>query len=181
VHNSEGGLAFPYTLNLVAAVKVAVITGAGSGIGLAVALALAREGYSMVLGGRRLERLGRAAKRCRALGGDAVPIQVDVSNPEAVAALFEKVRRQCGRLALLINNAGQNAPPMPLEDLPISTWQALIDTNLTGAFLCTQEAFRLMKQQVPRGGRITNNGSISAHVPRPLSAAYTASKHALTG
>ena len=155
-----------------------MVTGAGSGIGRACAAALAGAGFTVVLSGRQLEALEPAAAEA---GNGAVAIAADVRDPESVAALFGQVEDRFGRLDLLFNNAGINAPPVPLEDLDPETWRAVIETNLTGAFLCTQHAFRLMKQQEPRGGRIINNGSISAYVPRPLSAAYTASKHAVTG
>ena len=155
-----------------------MVTGAGSGIGRACAVALAGAGFTVVLSGRHLEALKPAAAEA---GNGAVATAADVRDPESVAALFGQVEDRFGRLDLLFNNAGINAPAVPLEDLDPEAWRAVIETNLTGAFLCTQHAFRLMKQQDPRGGRIINNGSISAYVPRPLSAAYTASKHAVTG
>ena len=158
--------------------EIAVVTGAGSGIGRACAVALASAGFTVVLSGRQLEALEPAAAEA---GNGAVAVAADVRDPESVAALFGQVEDRFGRLDLLFNNAGINAPAVPLEDLDPEAWRAVIETNLTGAFLCTQHAFRLMKQQEPRGGRIINNGSISAYVPRPLSAAYTASKHAVTG
>jgi NAD(P)-dependent dehydrogenase (short-subunit alcohol dehydrogenase family) len=161
--------------------RVAVVTGAGSGIGRASALALAREGYRVVLAGRRREPLEALAREGEAAGGELLPVPTDVSDPVSVRNLFAETERAFGRLDLLFNNAGQSAPPLPLEDLSHEQWRAVVDTNLTGAFLCTQHAFRLMKSQTPRGGRIINNGSISAHSPRPLSAPYTASKHAITG
>ncbi|MQA88530.1 MAG: SDR family NAD(P)-dependent oxidoreductase [Streptosporangiales bacterium] len=163
--------------------KVALITGAGSGIGRAVAVALAREAYALVLAGRRREPLETAADEVRKSGSEAqaVAVPTDIADPASVRDLFAAAVRHCGRLDLLFNNAGQNAPGVPLEDLTPQQWQAVVDTNLTGAFLCTQEAFRLMKAQRPRGGRIINNGSISAHSPRPNSAPYTATKHAITG
>lgn len=161
--------------------KVAIVTGAGSGIGRAVALALLREGWSVSLAGRRAEALDETV----ALAGDAadwaMPVPADVADPAAVGRLFEATRARFGRLDLLFNNAGTGAPPVPLEDLPLEAWKRVVDVNLTGAFLCTQAAFRLMKDQDPRGGRIINNGSISAHAPRPRSIAYTATKHAITG
>jgi NAD(P)-dependent dehydrogenase (short-subunit alcohol dehydrogenase family) len=157
---------------------IAVVTGAGSGIGRASAVALAGSGFTVVPSGRHLETLEPVAAEA---GNGAVAIAADVRDPESVAALFGQVEERFGRLDVLFNNAGVNAPPVPLEDLDLDTWRAVIETNLTGAFLCTQHAFRLMKQQTPRGGRIINNGSISAYVPRPLSVAYTASKHAVTG
>jgi NAD(P)-dependent dehydrogenase (short-subunit alcohol dehydrogenase family) len=160
---------------------IALITGAGSGIGKATALALLRAGHSVVLAGRRHEALLQTAAEAGAAGSGALPCAADVSDPASVHALFEKTRETFGRLDLLFNNAGTSAPAVPLEDLTADQWRRVIDVNLTGAFLCTQAAFRLMKAQTPRGGRIINNGSISAHAPRPNSAAYTASKHALTG
>jgi len=158
--------------------RVAVVTGGGSGIGRASAVALAGAGFTVVVCGRRVEPLEEVAAEA---GGGAVAIRCDVRDPEAVAALFAEVEERFGRLDVLFNNAGVGAPPVPLEELELERWRAVIDTNLTGAFLCTREAFRLMKRQSPRGGRIINNGSLSAYVPRPLSAAYTASKHAITG
>ena len=159
--------------------KVALVTGAGSGIGRATALALLAEGYSVVLAGRRRDALEQTA----ALAGTdrAFVVPADVTDPTSVAALFEATRSRFGRLDLLFNNAGTGAPPVPLEDLTVEQWRRVVDTNLTGPFLCTQAAFRLMKAQQPRGGRIINNGSISAHTPRPHSAPYTATKHAITG
>jgi len=162
--------------------KVAVVTGAGSGIGKAAALALLSAGFRVVLSGRKLERLERAiAEAAPALRERALPWVADVREPSSVAALFEATLQQLGRLDFLFNNAGIGAPPVALEALDYAHWRASLDTNLTGAFLCTQHAFRIMKAQTPRGGRILNNGSISAHVPRPNSVAYTASKHGMTG
>ncbi len=161
--------------------KIALVTGAGSGIGRATALALLREGYAVVLAGRRLEALRETATRAGPAGSRALVVGTDVSDPDSVRALFDKTKQTFGRLDLLFNNAGTNVPAVPLEDLTVAQWRQVIDVNLTGAFLCTQEAFRLMKSQSPRGGRIINNGSISAHAPRPNSAPYTASKHAMTG
>ena len=161
--------------------KVAIVTGAGSGIGKTVALALLREGYAVVLAGRRKEALEATARPGKAAGARVLAVPTDVSDPSSVKALFAKTREAFGRLDLLFNNAGIGAPPVPLEDLTYEQWKAVVDTNLTGAFLCTQEAFKLMKGQEPRGGRIINNGSISAHAPRPNSAPYTATKHAITG
>jgi NAD(P)-dependent dehydrogenase (short-subunit alcohol dehydrogenase family) len=161
--------------------KVAVITGAGSGIGQAAALALAREGFAIVLAGRRQQRLDATASEIARAGGTAMAVAADVRNRSHVTALFERTHDTFGRLDLLFNNAGIGARAVPLEDLTADEWQAVVDTNLTGAFLCTQEAFRLMKQQQPRGGRIINNGSISAYAPRPNSAPYTATKHAISG
>jgi NAD(P)-dependent dehydrogenase (short-subunit alcohol dehydrogenase family) len=162
-------------------VKVAVVTGGGTGIGKAVALALARDGFAVVIGGRRREPLERTASEARAEKLEVVPVEVDVRHPSSVRAMFTRVKEEFGRVDLLFNNAGTNARAAPIEELTYEQWQAVIETNLGGAFLCTQEAIRLMKEQQPRGGRIINNGSISAHVPRPNSAAYTASKHAITG
>ena len=161
--------------------KVAIVTGAGSGIGRQVALALLGEGYSVALAGRRAEPLEETVTAAGAAGSRALAVATDVSDPASVRALFAKTKEAFGRLDLLFNNAGINAPGIPLEDLSYEQWSAVVDINLTGAFLCTQEAFKLMKGQDPRGGRIINNGSISAHVPRPHSAPYTATKHAITG
>jgi NAD(P)-dependent dehydrogenase (short-subunit alcohol dehydrogenase family) len=161
--------------------RVALVTGAGTGIGRAAALALGREGYAVVLAGRRLEPLEATAAQAAASGGRTLVVPTDVGDPSSVKALFEETRETFGRLDLLFNNAGRGASPVPLEDVPYEEWRSVVDTNLTGAFLCTQEAIRLMKSQRPRGGRIINNGSISAHVPRPNSAPYTATKHAITG
>ncbi len=161
--------------------KVAVITGAGTGVGKAAAVALAGEGYAVALAGRRKERLDGVAAEVTAAGGHALVLPTDVGDPAAVSALFAKMLEAFGRLDLLFNNAGVGAPPVLLEDLTFEQWKAAVDTNLTGAFLCTQEAFRIMKAQQPQGGRIVNNGSISAYVPRPNSAPYTATKHAITG
>jgi NAD(P)-dependent dehydrogenase (short-subunit alcohol dehydrogenase family) len=161
--------------------RVAVVTGAGSGIGRATALALAREGYAVVAAGRRLEPLEKTVEEAGSVGGRALAVPTDVTDPSSVKALFAATRDAFGRLDLLFNNAGMGAPPVPLEDLTYEEWRSVVDTNLTGAFLCTQEAFRMMKSQRPRGGRIVNNGSISAHTPRPFSAPYTATKHAITG
>jgi NAD(P)-dependent dehydrogenase (short-subunit alcohol dehydrogenase family) len=160
--------------------KTAIVTGAGSGIGRAAALALLREGYSVVLAGRRPEPLEQAVAAAGP-GARTLAVPTDVSDPSSVAALFARTKETFGRLDLLFNNAGTGAPAVPLEDLPFEKWRSVIDVNLTGAFLCTQAAFRLMKEQTPKGGRIINNGSISAHTPRPYSAPYTASKHAITG
>src|SRR5213080_860969 len=161
--------------------KVAVVTGAGTGIGKAVALALMREGYAVSLAGRREDKLKETESEGRTTNGKSLVVPTDVSDPAAVKALFAKTKETFGRLDVLFNNAGIGAPAMPMEDLPLETWKKVVDTNLTGMFLCTQEAIRLMKAQDPRGGRIINNGSISAHTPRPRAAAYTATKHAVTG
>jgi NAD(P)-dependent dehydrogenase (short-subunit alcohol dehydrogenase family) len=161
--------------------KVAIVTGAGSGIGKAAALALMREGYAVVLAGRRKDRLEAAALEGKASGARTLVVPTDVGDPASVKALFAKTKAAFGRLDLLFNNAGMGAPPVPLEDLTYEQWKSVVDANLTGAFLCTQEAFKLMKSQEPRGGRIINNGSISAHAPRPNSAPYTSTKHAMTG
>ncbi|HEX8203495.1 MAG TPA: SDR family oxidoreductase [Isosphaeraceae bacterium] len=158
-----------------------IITGAGSGIGRATALALLRAGYSVVLAGRRLDALAETIARAGESGPRALAVPTDVTDPGSVRALFAATHRAFGRLDLLFNNAGTGAPAVPLEDLTFEQWRRVVDVNLTGAFLCTQEAFRLMKAQDPRGGRIINNGSISAHAPRPHSAPYTATKHAITG
>jgi NAD(P)-dependent dehydrogenase (short-subunit alcohol dehydrogenase family) len=158
--------------------RVAVVTGAGSGIGRASAIALAQAGFAVVLAGRRREPLELAVA---AAGPSSVAITCDVRDPASISALFTEVDDRFGRLDLLFNNAGVGTPAVPFEDLDLAVWVSVIETNLTGAFLCTQHAFRLMKRQTPRGGRIINNGSISASVPRPLSAAYTATKHAITG
>jgi len=164
-----------------ATAKVATVTGAGSGIGRAVSLALLAAGWSVGLAGRRSELLAETVALAGEAGDRALPHTTDVTDPTSVATLFEAVSDRFGRLDLLFNNAGTGAPPVPLEDLSLDHWKRVLDINLTGAFLCTQAAFRLMKAQDPRGGRIVNNGSISAHVPRPRSVAYTATKHAITG
>jgi NAD(P)-dependent dehydrogenase (short-subunit alcohol dehydrogenase family) len=161
--------------------KVAVVTGGGSGIGRAVALALAGEGYSVVVAGRRKEPLEATAEDGKRLGARMLSVPTDVGDPGSVTALFAKTKETFGRLDLLFNNAGSGAPPVPLEDVTYEQWKSVVDANLTGAFLCSQEAIKLMKSQDPRGGRIVNNGSISAHAPRPNSAPYTATKHAITG
>jgi len=161
--------------------KAAVITGAGSGIGRAVALRLAEDGWSLALAGRREDRLEETALNVRTIGALVIAVPTDVGDPASVKALFAATLAAFGRVDLLFNNAGTGTPPMPLEDIPFAAWQATLGANLTGAFLCTQEAFRAMKAQQPQGGRIINNGSISAHVPRPFSAPYTATKHAITG
>ena len=160
--------------------NVAVVTGAGSGIGRAVALGLRGEGYSVVIAGRRAEELRKTASiACE--GPEMLVAPTDVGQPDSVRALFERVRSTYARLDLLFNNAGTSAPPIPMEDLTYEQWNTVVASNLTGSFLCAQEAIRIMKEQVPRGGRIINNGSISAHSPRPHSAPYSATKHAITG
>jgi NAD(P)-dependent dehydrogenase (short-subunit alcohol dehydrogenase family) len=158
--------------------KVALVTGAGSGIGKATAKALAKEGYAVVLAGRRAEQLEAVAKE---IGDKALAVSTDVGDPKSVATLFAKTKETFGRLDVLFNNAGMGAPGVPLDEITFEQWSAVVAANLTGAFLCTQQAFKLMKAQSPRGGRIINNGSISAHAPRPNSAPYTATKHAIAG
>ena len=159
--------------------KIAVVTGAGTGVGRAASLALMNAGFTVVLTGRRLDKLEETQK----LGGSgkSLPVPADMTDPGSIAALFAKVMEVYGRLDVLFNNAGMGAPPVPFEDLSLAQWQAVVATNLTGPFLCTQHAFRIMKDQTPRGGRIINNGSISAHAPRPFSSPYTSTKHAITG
>jgi NAD(P)-dependent dehydrogenase (short-subunit alcohol dehydrogenase family) len=161
--------------------KIAMVTGAGSGIGKASAVALARAGYAMVLVGRRQDPLDATAAVIRAANGEAIAVPTDVGDPKSVGALFAQTKETYGRLDVLFNNAGMGAPTVPLEDLPFDQWQAVVAANLTGVFLCTQAAFRIMKDQTPRGGRIINNGSISAHTPRPLAIAYNATKHGVSG
>src|SRR3982750_2930790 len=163
-----------------AATKIAVVTGAGTGVGRAASLALMKAGFTVVLAGRRMEMLQETQK----LGdnvGKSLPVSADMTDPSSIAALFARAKETFGRLDVLFNNAGIGAPPVPLEDLTYEQWKAVVDTNLTAPFLCTQEAIKIMKAQDPRGGRIINNGSISAHTPRPRSVAYTATKHAVTG
>jgi NAD(P)-dependent dehydrogenase (short-subunit alcohol dehydrogenase family) len=159
--------------------KIAVVTGAGTGVGRAAALALMNAGFTVVLAGRRLDKLEETAKLGPA--GKSLCVSADMTDAGSIAALFAKVKDTYGRLDVLFNNAGMGAPPVNFEDLSLEQWQAVVNTNLTGPFLCTQHAFRIMKDQSPRGGRIINNGSISAHAPRPFSAAYTSTKHAITG
>ena len=161
--------------------RIALVTGAGSGIGRAAALALQSAGYSVIVSGRRPEALAATVAMANQSGGKTVAIPVDVSQPESVNALFTKIREEFGRLDVLFNNAGLNAPGIPIEDMPFETWTAIVNVNLTGAFLCAQAAFRLMKDQQPRGGRIINNGSIAAFAPRPNHVPYTSTKHAITG
>lgn len=166
---------------MAASPKVALVTGAGTGIGKAVALALMKEGYATVLAGRRQDKLEETVSAGKSTGAKSLAVPTDVGDPAAIKALFAKTKETFGRLDVLFNNAGIGAPPVPLEDLPYETWKQVVDTNLTGMFLCTQEAIKIMKAQDPRGGRIINNGSISAHAPRPYSVAYTSTKHAVTG
>jgi NAD(P)-dependent dehydrogenase (short-subunit alcohol dehydrogenase family) len=161
--------------------KVALVTGAGTGIGKAVALALMRTGYAVTLAGRRQDKLDETAAEGHAIGAQTLPVATDVSDPAQVKTMFAKTKETFGRLDVLFNNAGIGAPAMPLEELPVETWRKVVDINLTGMFLCTQEAIRMMKSQQPRGGRIINNGSISAHTPRPHAVAYTTTKHGVTG
>jgi NAD(P)-dependent dehydrogenase (short-subunit alcohol dehydrogenase family) len=161
--------------------RIAVVTGAGSGIGRAVSLALQGAGYSVALAGRRVAELEKTASMAAVGGGRMVVTPTDVTEPRQIGALFARARDEFGRLDVLFNNAGIGAPAAPLEELPLEQWNAVVATNLTAPFLCAQEAIKIMKEQRPRGGRIINNGSISAHVPRPNSVAYTATKHAITG
>ena len=161
--------------------KVAIVTGAGSGVGRAAAVSLLSEGYKVALAGRRLEPLQETAKLGGGAEADALVLPTDVSDPGSIAKLFAAVKETFGRLDVLFNNAGMGALAIPLEQLSLEQWKAVVDVNLTGCFICTQEAFRIMKDQDPRGGRIINNGSISAHVPRPFSSPYTSTKHAITG
>ncbi len=158
--------------------KIALVTGAGSGVGRSAALALSQEGYTVVLAGRRAEKLEEVAKEAK---GATLVVPTDVRDPDSIRALFAKTKEAFGRLDLLFNNAGVSVRGMPIEDIPLERWQSVVATNLTGPFLCTQEAVKIMKAQTPRGGRIINNGSISAHTPRPGTAPYTATKHAITG
>ena len=161
--------------------KISIVTGAGTGVGKAASLALADEGWTIVLAGRRKDPIEAVTNEIKSRGGNALAIVTDTSDTKSVKGLFEETERAFGRLDLLFNNAGTNAPGVSLEDLSFEQWTNVVNVNLTGVFLCTQEAFRLMKAQTPMGGRIINNGSISAHVPRPGSAPYTATKHAVTG
>jgi NAD(P)-dependent dehydrogenase (short-subunit alcohol dehydrogenase family) len=161
--------------------KIAVVTGAGSGIGAAVALALAGNGWAVVLAGRRRDTLAMVAERGAGRPGECWPVPTDVTDEASVRALFDQAVRRYGRVDLLFNNAGTGAPPRELDTVPLAEWDAVVAVNLTGAFLCTREAFGVMRRQQPGGGRIINNGSISSHAPRPLSIAYTATKHAITG
>jgi NAD(P)-dependent dehydrogenase (short-subunit alcohol dehydrogenase family) len=164
-----------------AAERIAIVTGAGTGVGKAAALALMKAGYAVALAGRRKDKLDEVAAEGAKGNHKSLVVPTDVADPAQIKALFAKVKETYGRLDVLFNNAGIGAPAMPMEDLPLDKWKAVVDTNLTGPFLCTQEAIRIMKNQTPRGGRIINNGSISAHTPRPMSVAYTSTKHAITG
>jgi NAD(P)-dependent dehydrogenase (short-subunit alcohol dehydrogenase family) len=161
--------------------RIAVVTGAGSGIGRAVSIALQSAGYSVVLAGRRVSELKHTSTLANPSGGQFLAVPTDVSNPDSVSALFARTRETFGRIDVLFNNAGTGAPGIPMEDLTFEQWNTVLGVNLTGAFLCAQQAIKLMKAQQPPGGRIINNGSISAHTPRPDSAPYTATKHAITG
>ncbi len=161
--------------------KIAMVTGAGSGIGRATSIALLTAGYKVVLAGRRADALNETITLAGALGAHALAVPTDATQPAAVNALFETTRATFGRLDVLFNNAGTGAPAIPMDELTFEQWKAVVDINLTAVFLCTQQAFKLMKAQAPRGGRIINNGSISAYAPRPFSAPYTATKHAITG
>ena len=161
--------------------KVAIVTGAGSGIGERVAIALAEAGYAVALAGRRAERLQATAAQAPTSAAGMLVVPTDVGDPASVRSLFDQTAQAFGRLDLLFNNAGTGGPAVPLQDLDYRQWQSVVDVNLTGTFLCTQQAFRMMKSQVPMGGRIINNGSVSAYAPRPNSAPYTATKHAITG
>jgi NAD(P)-dependent dehydrogenase (short-subunit alcohol dehydrogenase family) len=161
--------------------KIAIVTGAGTGVGRAAALALMKAGYVVALAGRRKDKLEEVAAEGAAGQGRSMVVPADVADPASIKELFAAVTAAHGRLDLLFNNAGIGAPAVPIEELPLDKWRAVVDTNLTGPFVCIQEAFRIMKAQTPRGGRIINNGSISAHTPRPMAAAYTSTKHAITG
>jgi NAD(P)-dependent dehydrogenase (short-subunit alcohol dehydrogenase family) len=161
--------------------KVAIVTGAGSGVGEAAALALLADGYHISLAGRRKDQLERVAQAAGAAKSRALVVPTNVMDPGSIRSLFARTKEAFGRLDLLFNNAGIGAPAIPMEDLTLEQWKAVVDTNLTGCFICTQEAIKIMKDQTPRGGRIINNGSISAHAPRPNSVAYTSTKHAITG
>ena len=161
--------------------KISIVTGAGTGVGKAASLALAHDGWTVVLAGRRKAPIEEVANKIKTGGGNAIAITTDTADPKSVRKLFKETKSNFGRLDLLFNNAGTNAPGVPLEELSFEQWSNVVNVNLTGVFLCTQEAFKIMKVQAPMGGRIINNGSISAHVPRPGSAPYTATKHGVTG
>lgn len=161
--------------------RIALVTGAGSGVGRATALGLMEDGWTVVLAGRREEPLQSLAAEAEKRGHKALAVSADVTSPESVQALFDRIEQAYGRLDLVFNNAGVNAPALPMDELPLEKWFSVINTNVTGVFLCARAAFGLMRRQSPQGGRIINNGSISAHVPRPYTAPYTASKHAVTG
>jgi NAD(P)-dependent dehydrogenase (short-subunit alcohol dehydrogenase family) len=161
--------------------KIAIVTGAGTGVGKAISAGLLNAGYRVAMAGRRKDALEAAAREIGGSEGSTLLVPTDITDPSSVAALFAQTKETFGRLDLLVNNAGTGAPPIPLEELSLEQWRNVVDTNLTGAFLCTQEAFRIMKAQDPRGGRIINNGSVSAHVPRRNSIPYASTKHALTG
>ncbi|MCW5681065.1 MAG: SDR family oxidoreductase [Xanthobacteraceae bacterium] len=161
--------------------KIALVTGAGSGIGKASAVALAKAGFNVAIAGRTPAPLEETAKEIKAAGGEALVVPTDVGDPAQVKALFAKIKEKFGRLDVIFNNAGRGTPPVPLEEVKLEDWNATVAANLTGPFVCTQEAFKIMKDQNPRGGRIINNGSISAYAPRPFSAPYTSTKHAISG
>jgi NAD(P)-dependent dehydrogenase (short-subunit alcohol dehydrogenase family) len=161
--------------------KIALVTGAGTGVGRAAARALMNAGYTVVLAGRRKEKLDEVAAEGARDGGKSLVVPADIADPQSIAALFATTKKTFGRLDVLFNNAGVGAPAVPLEDLPFDKWKAAVDTNVTGTFLCIQEAFRIMKAKTPRGGRFINNGSLAAYTPRPFTIAYTATKHAITG
>ena len=168
-------------MNLPPSERIALVTGAGSGVGRAAALALLEDGWSVVLAGRRAEPLQALQSEAAARGQTALAVPTDVTQPGSVEALFAAIEQRFGRLDLLFNNAGVNAPALPIDELPLERWFSVLDTNVTGMFLCARAAFGLMRRQMPQGGRIINNGSISAHTPRPFTAPYTLSKHAVTG
>ncbi|MEP7055217.1 MAG: SDR family oxidoreductase [Actinomycetota bacterium] len=168
-------------MNQVPHLRIAVVTGAGSGLGAAFALALADDGWTVVLAGRRLDALASIAELGVGVNGALYPVRTDVTDEDSVRSLFDQTVERFGRVDLLVNNAGSGAPNRTLDEVPLAEWNAVVAVNLTGTFLCSREAFRVMRHQQPPGGRIINNGSISAHTPRPLSAAYTATKHAITG
>src|ERR1700757_2795461 len=166
---------------MAATAKIALVTGAGTGVGRGAALALMKSGFTVVLAGRRRDKLQEVANEGAAKGGKNMVVPADIADPASIKSLFATTKQTFGRLDVLFNNAGIGAPPVPMEDLPVEKWKEVVDTNLTACFVCTQEAIKIMKAQDPRGGRIINNGSISAHTPRPFSVAYTSTKHAITG